>query len=83
MGTGQVVLVNKLEETATPGKREWPRYLPESSSFELSEIKTQVNGDAFRDVTVRGSAAPAIEIDFRALPDDRFVRGSSMNLVYS
>ena len=83
MGTGQVVLVNKLEETVTPGKREWPRYLPESSSFELSEIKTQVNGDAFRDVTVRGSAAPAIEIDFRALPDDRFVRGSSMNLVYS
>ncbi|BAY85485.1 hypothetical protein NIES267_49850 [Calothrix parasitica NIES-267] len=83
MGTGQVVLVNKLEESATPGKREWPRYLPESSSFELSEIKTQVNGDAFRDVTVRGSAAPAIEIDFRALPDDRFVRGSSMNLVYS
>ncbi|MEM7580567.1 MAG: cellulose biosynthesis cyclic di-GMP-binding regulatory protein BcsB [Cyanobacteria bacterium P01_A01_bin.80] len=83
MGTGQVVLVNKLEESPTPANREWPRYLPESSSFELSEIKTQVNGDAFRDVTVRGSAAPAIEIDFRALPDDRFVRGSSMNLVYS
>ncbi len=83
MGTGQVVLVNKLEEANTPGKREWPRYLPESSNFELSDIKTQINGDAFRDVTVRGSAAPAVEIDFRALPDDRFVRGSSMNLVYS
>ena len=83
MGTGQVVLVNKLEEATTPGEREWPRYLPESSNFELSDIKTQFNGDAFRDVTVRGSAAPAVEIDFRALPDDRFVRGSSMNLVYS
>ena len=83
MGTGQVVLVNRLEEATTPGEREWPRYLPESSNFELSDIKTQFNGDAFRDVTVRGSAAPAVEIDFRALPDDRFVRGSSMNLVYS
>ncbi|MEO0688611.1 MAG: cellulose biosynthesis cyclic di-GMP-binding regulatory protein BcsB, partial [Cyanobacteria bacterium J06649_11] len=83
MGAGQVVLVNKLEEAATPGKREWPRYLPESNQFQLREIKTQINGDAFRDVTVRGSAAPAVEIDFRALPDDRFVRGSSMNLVYS
>jgi hypothetical protein len=28
-------------------------------------------------------AAPPIEVDFRALPDDRFLRGSSMNLVYS
>ncbi len=83
MGTGQVVLVNKLEELSTPGKREWPRYLPESSNFQLSDIKTQFNGDAFRDISVRGSAAPPIDIDFRALPDDRFVRGSSMNLVYS
>ncbi len=83
IGTGQVVLVNKLKEATTPPKREWPRYLPESNNFQLSEIKTQFNGDAFRDVSVRGSAAPPIEIDFRALPDDRFVRGSSMNLVYS
>ncbi|MGB3640349.1 MAG: cellulose biosynthesis cyclic di-GMP-binding regulatory protein BcsB [Rivularia sp. (in: cyanobacteria)] len=83
MSTDQIVFVDKLEETSTLGKREWPRYLPESNNFELSEIKTQFNGDAFRDVSVRGSAAPPIEIDFRALPDDRFVRGSSMNLVYS
>ncbi len=83
MGTGQVVLVRKLEEAATPGQREWPRFLPESNQFQLKDIKTQFNGDAFRDVSVRGSAAPPIEIDFRALPDDRFIRGSSMNLVYS
>ncbi len=83
MVTDQLILVNKLEEATTPGKREWPSYLPESNNFQLSEIKTQLNGDAFRDVSVRGSAAPPIEIDFRALPDDRFVRGSSMNLVYS
>ncbi|AFY53317.1 Bacterial cellulose synthase subunit [Rivularia sp. PCC 7116] len=83
MGTDRIVFVKKIEEATTPGKREWPRYLPESSNFELSEIKTQFNGDAFKDVSVRGSAAPPIEIDFRALPDDRFLRGSSMNLVYS
>ncbi len=83
MGTGQVILVNRLEEGTTPGARQWPRFLPESNNFQLSDIKTQFNGDAFTDVSVRGSAAPAIEIDFRALPDDRFVRGSSMNLVYS
>jgi cellulose synthase operon protein B len=83
MGTGQVILVDQLNETPTPGTRQWPRYLPEQNSFKLSDIKTQVNGDPFVDVTVRGAAAPPIEIDFRALPDDRFVRGSSMNLVYS
>ena len=83
MGTGQVVLVRRLEDAPTPGERDWPRFLPESNQFQLSDIKTQFNGDAFRDVTVRGSAAPAVEIDFRALPDDRFIRGSSMNLVYS
>ncbi|MBD2354578.1 cellulose biosynthesis cyclic di-GMP-binding regulatory protein BcsB [Tolypothrix sp. FACHB-123] len=83
MGTGQVILVDKLQDTATPGTRQWPRYLPEKNTFQLSEIKTQVNGQPFTDVTVRGAAAPAIDIDFRALPDDRFLRGSSMNLVYS
>lgn len=83
MGTGQVILVDKLQETVTPAHRQWPRYLPEKNTFQLSDIKTQVNGQPFSDVTVRGAAAPAIDIDFRALPDDRFVRGSSMNLVYS
>jgi len=83
MGTGQVVFVDTLKEGSAPGLRQWPRYLPEQNSFKLSEIKTQVNGEAFSDVTVRGMAAPPIEVDFRALPDDRFVRGSSMNLVYS
>ncbi|MEA5596660.1 cellulose biosynthesis cyclic di-GMP-binding regulatory protein BcsB [Rivularia sp. UHCC 0363] len=83
MSTGQVVLVNKVEDSPTPGDREWSRFLPEANNFQLSDIKTEFNGDAFKDFSVRGSAAPPIEIDFRALPDDRFVRGSSMNLVYS
>jgi cellulose synthase operon protein B len=83
MGTGQVLLVEKVKEVLTPGERQWPRYLPESNSFQLRDIKTQVNGEPFNDVTVRGAGAPAVDIDFRALPDDRFLRGSSMNLVYS
>lgn len=83
MGTGQVVFVDTLKEGSTPGLRQWPHYLPEQNSFKLGDIKTQVNGEPFNDVTVRGIGAPPIEIDFRALPDDRFLRGSSMNLVYS
>ena len=83
LATGQAILVNALKDVPTPSARQWPRYLPEKNSFTLSEIKTQVNSKPFEDVTVRGSGAPPIEIEFRALPDDRFTRGSSMNLVYS
>ncbi|OKH46030.1 cellulose synthase [Calothrix sp. HK-06] len=83
MGTGQVVYVDQIKETTTPGVRQWPRYLPEANSFQLSDLKTAVNNEPFKDVTVQGAGAPAVDIDFRALPDDRFVRGSSMNLVYS
>jgi len=82
MGTDQVVVVDKVPEITSPEEREWPGYLPQRDSFELGEIKA-VNDQIFNDVTVRGSGAPPIEIDFRALPDDRFIRGSSMNLVYS
>lgn len=82
MGTGQVIFVDKVPELPTPGEHEWPRYLPEKNSFQLSELKTG-NEQNFKDITVRGSGAPGVEIDFRALPDDRFLRGSSMNLVYS
>lgn len=83
IGTGQAIVVNEVKPISTPSARSWPRYLPEKNSFKLSEIKTQANGKPFGDITVRGSSAPPIEIDFRALPDDRFTRGSSMNLMYS
>ncbi|HAG84522.1 MAG TPA: cellulose synthase [Cyanobacteria bacterium UBA12227] len=83
IGTSPYILVNQLDEVPTPPPRKWPDYLPEKNSFKISEIKTQENGQPFEDVTVRGSGAPPIEIDFRALPDDEFRRGSSMNLRYS
>ncbi len=82
-GTGQAVLVESLKPVDTPSLRNWPGYLPETNSFTLSEIKTQENGDPFQDITVRGSAAPPILINFHALPDDQFSRGSSMTLRYS
>ncbi|MFP4414332.1 cellulose biosynthesis cyclic di-GMP-binding regulatory protein BcsB [Coleofasciculus sp.] len=82
-GTGQAVLVDSLKTVDTPSLRDWPGYLPEKNSFTLSEIKTTENGDPFQDITVRGSAAPPILIDFHALPDDQFTRGSSMTLRYS
>jgi cellulose synthase operon protein B len=83
MSTGSVVFVKQVKEATTPDPRQWPRYIPEENTFRLSALRTPLNGEPFADVTVRGTAAPPVEIDFRALPDDRFVRGSSMNLVYS
>ncbi|KYC35978.1 cellulose synthase [Scytonema hofmannii PCC 7110] len=83
IGTGSVILVNQVKDLASPDPREWSRYLPEANSFKLSDLTSQLSGDPLSDISVRGSAAPPIEIDFRALPDDRFLRGSSMNLVYS
>ena len=57
-------------------------YLPKENSFKLSDIETE-NQEKFKDVTVRGYGARPVVIDFKALPNDRFLRGSSMNLVYS
>ena len=82
IGTGPVVFVDKVPESTTPTEREWPRYLPKQNSFQLSDIET-ANKEKFQDVTVRGYQARPVVIDFKALPDDRFLRGSSMNLVYT
>lgn len=82
IATGQGMIVSQLTEAPTPGRRQWSRYLPERNSFELKDLATS-NNQPFTDVTVRGAAAPPIEFDFRALPDDRFNRGNSMTLRYS
>ena len=82
LGTGQVAIVDRLPEVPTPGDRQYPGHLPQKNTFQLSEINS-TDEEKFKDVTVRGSGAPPVEIDFRAMPDDRFLRGSSMNLVYS
>lgn len=82
IGTGQVVLVRDVAEIASPEPRNWERYLPTQSTFKLADLKG-MDHKPFKDVTVRGTSAPPVQIPFRALPDDRFLRGSSMNLKYS
>jgi len=83
IGTGAAIVVNDLKQIPAPSARQWARYLPEKNAFSLQEIKKQANGKPIEDITVRGSGAPPIEIDFRAMPDDQFNRGSSMTVNYS
>ena len=82
IGTGQAITVNDLAEVPSPDPREWSRYLPVQDAFKLSDLKG-LDNKPIKDVTVRGSSAPPAQFNFRALPDDSFLRGSSMNLRYS
>lgn len=82
IGTGQAVLVSNLSEVASPAPRQWSGYLPTENSFKLGDLLA-TNRQPFEDTTVRGTNAPPIGINFRALPDDRFSRGSTMSLRYS
>lgn len=82
IGTGQALTVDQITEVPTDDSRSWPGYLPTANQFELKELTT-TSRQPFQDVTVRGTNAPTIQIPFRALPDDRFLRGSTMTLQYS
>lgn len=82
LSTGRKILVKELEEVASPPARDWPKYLPTSGNFKLSDLKNR-NNQPYEDITVRGADSPPIEIDFRALPDDKFGSGNSMTLKYS
>ncbi|PZO36745.1 MAG: cellulose synthase [Shackletoniella antarctica] len=82
IATGHGVVVNQAAAVPSPSPRHWPGYLPEADSFLLTDL-TSATRQPFEDVTVRGSQSPALEIDFKALPDDRLLRGSTMNLSYS
>jgi cellulose synthase operon protein B len=82
LSTGNVIFVNQVTDVATPPLREWRGYLPTNERFQLSDLKT-FDEKPYADVAVRGSHAPALEFDFRALPDDRILPGSSMTLRYS
>lgn len=82
IATGYAVLVDEVSEIPSPEARDWPRYLPAEDEFQLSDL-TNYFGEPMQDVTVRGSQAPALEFDFRARPDDRFLPDNSMLLEYS
>lgn len=82
IGAGQAILVDNLDDVPTPSARQWERALPDANEFKLSALKG-ADQEPFQDTTVRGASAPPIELNFRALPDDHFIRGSAMELVYS
>lgn len=82
LGTGNVIFVNQVTDVPTPSLREWRGYLPAAEQFQLSDLKT-FEDKPYSDVSIRGSHAPALEFDFRTLPDDRLLPGSSMTLRYS
>ncbi|KAM3099011.1 cellulose biosynthesis cyclic di-GMP-binding regulatory protein BcsB [Phormidesmis sp. 146-35] len=82
LGTGQTLIIQTVDEVPTPPLREWPAYLPTTNSFNLSDLR-DFDNKPFSDVTVRGAEAPPIEIDFRALPDDRFKPGNVVDLRFS
>lgn len=82
LATGNVIFVNQLTTVETPSMREWRGYLPPVDRFQLDDLKT-FEEKPYTDVSVRGSNAPALEFDFRSLPDDRILPGSSMTLRYS
>ena len=82
IGAGQALTVATLAAVPSPAPREWSGYLPTANKFRLSDLMMR-NRKPFEDVTVHGSKTLPIVADFRALPDDRFLRGSTATLNYS
>lgn len=82
IGTGQALIVNNLDEPASPRPRDWIGSLPNTNRFAFNDLTLDTDR-YFVDTTVRGSNAPAVEIPFRSLPGDRILRGSTITLDYS
>lgn len=82
IGAGHLLLVNQIATPQSPDARDWPGYLPSKPEFLLGDLSTDTQ-QPIEDVTVRGSHSPALELDFKALPDDQVQPGSSMVLHYS
>lgn len=82
IAVGHGLLIKQVSQLEPPSARQWPGYLPPQETFQLKDL-TSASGEALADVTVRGSHAPALEVDFKALPDDQFQAGNEMVLRYS
>lgn len=82
LATGNLILVNQITEVPSPSVRDWRGYIPAADQFQLKDLKT-FNDQPYGDVSVRGSHAPALEFDFRRLPDEQLLPGSSMTLRYA
>jgi cellulose synthase operon protein B len=82
IGTGQAVIVSNVTDIVTPARRNWVGFLPSQNKFRLSDLQT-ANHSSYVDTTVRGTAPLPIQVDFHAMPDDRFLRGSTVTVNYS
>lgn len=82
IATGQSIIVKDLTLMPTPPLREWQGYLPLVDTFTLGDLTNRKN-DRYKDISVRGSDSPPIDIEFRSLPDDKLLPGNTMNLSYS
>ncbi len=82
IGTGQTIMVKQLDAVPSPPPRDWPAFLPSQNAFQFKDLK-DYNSRPLSDITVRGADAPVVEVDFKALPDDRFDPGSTVNLLFS
>jgi cellulose synthase operon protein B len=82
LGTGRALTISNITEVPIAEARAWKGFMPVENSFDLSALTT-TGGESYQDTTVRGTSAPPIHLNFRALPDDRFMPGSSMTLRYS
>ena len=82
IGTGQTIIVKQVDAVPSPLARDWPAFLPLRNAFQIKDLK-DYNGQPLSDITVRGADAPIVEVDFKALPDDRFDPGGTVNLLFS
>ena len=82
IATGHALIVNQVATLPSPSPRDWPGYLPEAPEFQLQDLHAPHQAP-LADMTVRGSHAPALTVDFKALPDDQFLDRATMKLVYS
>lgn len=82
--TGQAALVNEVATVESPLPDDWQGFIPQDvNRFQLSDLTTSTL-EPFEDVTVNGlPVPPAVQVPFRALPDDQFMKGSTFTLRYS
>ncbi len=76
--TGEAVLIDRVDNIPTPSEQAWPGYLPPGNSLTLADLGIR------RDVSLRGSNAPPLAINFRALPSEAFdPRHNTLTVRYS
>lgn len=82
--TGQAAIISEVAEVDSPDPRDWPGYLPQNvSRFRLSAL-SKADSTPFEDVTVNGlPIPPAVQIPFKGLPSNQFLKGSTFTLRYS